>query len=468
MLKWNRVMSLLVCLILIILIPIDVKSDSLEDMFQKWGFQASDTSPGAYEAQSRGFAVGGRMSIRAKNDMFQPITLKAPSFKAGCGGIDIFGGAFSWINAEQFTKNMRAIGQNALGYAFSLGLEWVCPTCSSVLKELQHFMNQINKMSVDSCTAAKALVNTSVSKVAGWQLQECQNQNQTNGDGVQGWLSCAAGSEEEIRKKLRDESWVNTLDASTRPKAIQGGQDSVNQALTGQSISDEDRQLILSYIGTVAMVGGKNDSEPSQCRYIPPTLSFKDLIDGGKVKLRICTDGEFGDGKTCNDYGAEEKTIEGYATKTQKYLKQIYTKVTTQTGTGRKLTTDEQTFINRINMPPVYTLIDTVATLGTDGLSSSAENMLALYSDLMAAEYAWATVEMYMQAVEGGSLNVTTICASSDREFKDTMKRVRQERNEGMQKIFSSLAARANAESFIVKLKSQLAKTAQRNMINLF
>lgn len=461
-------MSLLICLILLIACPIDVQSDSLEDMFQKWGFQATETSAGAYNAQTRGFAVGGSMSIRAKNEMFQPFTLKAPSFKTGCGGIDIFGGAFSWINAEQFTKNLRAIGQNALGYAFSLGLEWVCPTCSSVLKELQHFMNQINKMSADSCMAAKALVNTSVGAVSGWQLQDCTNQKGDAGDKVQGWLSCAAGSETEIRQQLRNEAWTNTLDASTRPKSTEGGQDTVNQSMTKQNISDDDRQLILSYIGTVAMVGGKNDKEPPQCKYIPPTLGFKDLIDGGTVKLRTCEDGEFGDGKRCNEYGTVDKEIDGYSSKTQKILKQIYKKVTTETGNGRKLTTDEQTFVNRIKQPPVFTLIDTVATLGTDGLSSSAESIIALYGDLMAAEYAWATVDMYMQVVEGGAINVSTICSAQDIEFRETMKKVRQERNAEMQKIFSNLASRANAEVFIMQLKAKLAKAAQRNMVNLF
>jgi len=65
------------------------------------------TLPGAYESQTRGFAVGGRLAIRSKSDVIQPVSLKAPNFKAGCGGLDIFGGSFSWINAEQFVSNLR-------------------------------------------------------------------------------------------------------------------------------------------------------------------------------------------------------------------------------------------------------------------------------------------------------------------------------------------------------------------------
>ena len=105
---------------------------------------ATATAPNVYEGQTRGFAVGGRLNIRASSEMVQPFNLKAPSFKAGCNGLDIFAGSFSWINSEQLTKTMRAIGQNAVGYAFSLGLQAVCPMCDGVLKQLQHYMNQLN------------------------------------------------------------------------------------------------------------------------------------------------------------------------------------------------------------------------------------------------------------------------------------------------------------------------------------
>jgi conjugative transfer pilus assembly protein TraH len=32
-----------------------------------------------------------------------------PSFDAGCGGIDLFAGSFSFISAEQFQNLLRAI-----------------------------------------------------------------------------------------------------------------------------------------------------------------------------------------------------------------------------------------------------------------------------------------------------------------------------------------------------------------------
>ncbi len=439
-------------------------------MFTKWGFQATDTLPGAYDSQTRGFAVGGRLAIRSKSDVIQPVSLKAPSFKSGCGGLDIFGGSFSWINAEQFVSNLRAIGQNALGYAFSLGLEWVCPTCSAQLNKLQHYMNQINKMSADSCQAAKVAVNTAAGAMGAWQLQDCQDQNGEAGDKVQGWLSCAAGSEDQIRANIRENSWMTMLpeqsgwNPTARPNASQAGQDVTSQAMKNQGLSDEDRLLILSYIGTIAMVPDNNND--LQCQYVAPTLEFKDLIGGGPVKLRSCTSGTLGD--SCTAYGETETTIEGYSTKVENLLRQVYTKVLTKTGSERKLTDDEKTFINRVNMPPVYTLIDTLAGLGGSGYSSTAESVMAIYSDLMAVEYAWSTVDMYMQVVEKGMINVSTICVSQDKEFKSNLRDIRTKRKDDMERIFKNLSAQAEATGFIAQIKSQLAQKARSNMVGLF
>ena len=77
-------------------------NSSLNDMFTRWGGRVNVTTPGAYEAQTRGFLVGGSISARVPRDTLQPFAIKSPYIKAGCGGIDIFGGSFSFINADSF------------------------------------------------------------------------------------------------------------------------------------------------------------------------------------------------------------------------------------------------------------------------------------------------------------------------------------------------------------------------------
>lgn len=60
----------------------------------------------------------------------------------------MFFGGFSFVNAEEFQQMLQNIGQNAMGYAFELGLEAVCPTCNSVLKDLKNYASQLNKLMI--------------------------------------------------------------------------------------------------------------------------------------------------------------------------------------------------------------------------------------------------------------------------------------------------------------------------------
>lgn len=69
-------------LLLIVIEPASLaKADlagGMQDMFERWGFRANATQPGAYEAQTRGFIVGGSISARTPYDYLQPLTLKSP------------------------------------------------------------------------------------------------------------------------------------------------------------------------------------------------------------------------------------------------------------------------------------------------------------------------------------------------------------------------------------------------------
>src|SRR4030067_459853 len=87
-----------------------------------------------------------------------------PSLRAGCGGIDLFGGAFSFINKQQFLSLLQNIGANAVGYAFKLALQSISPDIDKLLTELQDQINKINAMNINSCEAAQALVNGVVGK----------------------------------------------------------------------------------------------------------------------------------------------------------------------------------------------------------------------------------------------------------------------------------------------------------------
>src|SRR6266542_6854937 len=85
------------------------------------------TPPGVYESQRRGVMAGGRFTTKTRLFDENLVSLVLPSWKAGCGGVDLFGGSFSFINTDQIVQLLRTIGANAKGYAFQLAFDNVFP-----------------------------------------------------------------------------------------------------------------------------------------------------------------------------------------------------------------------------------------------------------------------------------------------------------------------------------------------------
>ena len=69
-----------------------------------FGEMSNISRPGVFETQRRGVLSGGSMYVRSPIMNTDLINFQAPSFKAGCGGVDFFGGSFSFINADQFVQ----------------------------------------------------------------------------------------------------------------------------------------------------------------------------------------------------------------------------------------------------------------------------------------------------------------------------------------------------------------------------
>ncbi|MCD8573853.1 MAG: conjugal transfer protein TraH [Gammaproteobacteria bacterium] len=69
-------------------------SSDLNSYFDDLGFDSNVSAPSAYQGQSAGFYTGG--SIYARNTVrdIQMMHMDLPSYRAGCGGIDLFTGGF--------------------------------------------------------------------------------------------------------------------------------------------------------------------------------------------------------------------------------------------------------------------------------------------------------------------------------------------------------------------------------------
>jgi conjugative transfer pilus assembly protein TraH len=87
-----------------------------------------------------------------------PFNLQLPSARAGCGGIDLFSGSFSFINASEIVAMLKATANNALGFAFKLAIDSVSPEIGKVMDEFSQKAQLLNQMNISSCETAQALV----------------------------------------------------------------------------------------------------------------------------------------------------------------------------------------------------------------------------------------------------------------------------------------------------------------------
>lgn len=132
--------------------------DAMQTYFDDMGAAANVTGPSAFEGQSAGYYTLGNVWTRFPQKNSNVANLQLPSARGGCGGIDIFAGSFSFINAGEIVALLKAVANNAVGFAFQLAVDTVCPECGSVMKDFAQKVQLMNNMTINSCETAQGLV----------------------------------------------------------------------------------------------------------------------------------------------------------------------------------------------------------------------------------------------------------------------------------------------------------------------
>lgn len=202
---------------------------------------------GQYSTKERTLLYGGGYTMKVPNLTLTPFSLKAPDIKAGCGGIDMVFGSLGFLDKEQFVKFAEGIMAAAPGVAFDLALKTLCPSCADTLKSLQSMVNQINAMSLDSCSAATGLANALESAIPEDTKTDLKN-NEVN--------NYFSGLNESYLKTgaqniAKFNSWLNTFGSSQKPKIIVFLNQSTNRSLIEFSFKNEN---YLNELGMLAFL----------------------------------------------------------------------------------------------------------------------------------------------------------------------------------------------------------------------
>ena len=103
----------------------DLNSE-VNNMFNNLGAIGNYTAPGAFRGQTFNTYTGGNLMMRSPNKVYQLAAIQFPSAKAGCGGIDVFGGSFSHISATEFKNMLKNITAALPGIALPPCLSMKC------------------------------------------------------------------------------------------------------------------------------------------------------------------------------------------------------------------------------------------------------------------------------------------------------------------------------------------------------
>ena len=289
----------------------------LNDAFNS---MANVTQPGVFETQRRGVLSGGSAMVRNKVVNTELVGIVPPSWKGGCGGIDLFMGSFSFINGEQFVQLLRAVAANAAGYAFQVALDNVCGDCMKWINNLQKGMQALNQFAGNSCQLAQGIVNdtadafgmtqhNSVSLKASFEgFQEDWSAAWTQQDGK--------SSETALRNNNRDlYDKLVTGNAVWRALNFNRGRDWVNGG------DDELLEAMMSLTGTVVIadqVDDDNGEKSNPIHTFAAVLELTDFVHGGNnVNIYRCDDR---DEDKCLNPVKQTTNLEGLATKISNVL----------------------------------------------------------------------------------------------------------------------------------------------------
>ena len=311
-------------------------SDQTDKMFNET--LSNVTTPGAYETRQRGVLTGGQYTAHNRIRNVQLFSFSLPSISAGCGGIDIFAGSFSFINSDQLVALMRSIASNAVSYAFKVALETMSPTISGIITELNDLAQKINSSNINSCRIAQGFVND----IADTFIKESQVKNKASLTGI---VSGAWGDFVEVFN--HHEPTVSTLNEEEKKQIYGNGNIMYNalkdsSALTAFGGKNDKAEIeqVMSVTGMVIVTAKDDTSESAtddnkvDSQTQPPSIKFAELLTADKKdKLNYykCKNDD------CSEVATEQR--EGYEGLSSKIVKLLI---------GENKDAGEGTYINTL------------------------------------------------------------------------------------------------------------------------
>ncbi|MGX2956896.1 conjugal transfer protein TraH [Ursidibacter arcticus] len=418
----------------------DVNSD-LNDFFNRLGGGSNASSGGVFKAQSAGHLVGGSFYGRVPVRNIQLISITMPEINAGCGGIDAYLGAFSFINTDQLKAMGKAILSNAVGYAFELALETTCPTCKSVKDYLQELATTVNNLNISTCQAAQGIVGGLWGKSEASRTHICNklaNENNVFADWAKARQECGVGGQSE--------RVFNSAKNDRQREEIPRNRNVTWHALNKiNQVVSNDRQLkelMMSIVGST--VYGKTTKD----RFVLPPLGANEnllnaLLYGGEATFYACDESTL-----CLKPKKSTITIQknrGLVTQVEKILYSMYESMKNDTPP----TAAQKELIENTRVPLAAYVRDVAMFNGNS-------QMITNLSEYLAVDFALGYIDNLMSVTELASATGFTT-DEEERQFKENIQSVRMRMGQLLSKITIKNDAFISSLKNLETLKKQLS-----------
>lgn len=127
------------------------------DWVNDWFDQSSTTNPGSLKTQQRGYYTGGSFQARWRMGNDFPVSVSPPRFQAGCGGIDLFAGGFTYMDPEYLVQKLERAIQAAPAIAFSMAMSEYCKVCQTTMESMEQITDYLNSIQLNDCRMAKGI-----------------------------------------------------------------------------------------------------------------------------------------------------------------------------------------------------------------------------------------------------------------------------------------------------------------------
>ena len=259
-------------------------SDAMDGMF------TAMTQPQGFSTPTMNGVAFGSASVRFPVQNFNSISFDPPRINAGCSGIDMYMGSFSFINSEQLKTMLRAFAQGAVGYAFKTAIRAICGSCMATLDDLQAITQRMNTLGKNTCALSKLAADTLTNKFGAQEkADKAESLLMSARQTVDDWFK---GEEKTKLNGLGDRGNIYNGNLTIRALFNSGAADRFGS--TGSSrvygMSGDMPDLIMNLVGTQIVPTGNNDKrtctggDSGDCRRAPETiigkLNFDHILNG--------------------------------------------------------------------------------------------------------------------------------------------------------------------------------------------